>query len=271
VWNDLIIEVNGEPLLLDAGGAAYSPRHRTLIFADLHFEKGSSYARSAQFLPPYDSRATLLRMARAIARYNPSRVVALGDSFHDRRAADRLGQDERAMLAAMTGAADFLWIAGNHDPSPPSWLGGKIGEVYGLGALVLRHEPQVLPGPGEVAGHLHPCANVAKWGRSVRRRCFISDGHRLVLPSFGAYTGGLDVGEAPIAALFAGPFHAYMLGRERVYAIAQRVARFPASAFPRRVDEFFGMEGESADHTCGLNNSDDSQPISSAMSTVARP
>ena len=223
MWNDLVIEVNGEKLLLDACGAAYSPRHRALIFADLHFEKGSSYARGRQFLPPYDSRATLLRMARAVARHNPARVIALGDSFHDRGAADRLGAEERAMLAAMAGAADFVWIAGNHDPSPPAWLGGEIADEYALGDLLLRHEPQAAPKRGEVAGHLHPCARVAKWGRGVRRRCFVSDGMRLVLPSFGAYTGGLDVAEAAIASLFAGAFHAYMLGSERVYAIPQRL------------------------------------------------
>ncbi len=227
VWNDLTIEVNGESLLLDAGGAAYSRRHRALIFADLHFEKGSAYARGQQFLPPYDTRATLLRMARAVARHNPARVIALGDSFHDRGAADRLGAEERSVLAAMTRTAGFIWIAGNHDPEPPAWLGGEVADEYVLGGLKFRHEPQRIHEsghqPGEVAGHLHPCARVAKWGRGVRRRCFVSDGARLLLPSFGAYTGGLDVADAAIASLFGGPFHAYMLGAERVYAIAQRM------------------------------------------------
>jgi uncharacterized protein len=221
VWNDLVIEVNGEKLLLDACGAAYSLAHRALIFADLHFEKGSAYARGRQFLPPYDTRATLLRMARAVARHRPATVIALGDSFHDRGAAERLGTEERGMLEAMAGAVRFVWIAGNHDPSPPAWLDGEIAAEHALGGLLFRHEPQVKAGPGEVAGHLHPCAKVAKWGRGVRRRCFVSDGRRLVLPSFGAYTGGLDVGETAIAMLFGGPFHAYMLGAERVYAIAR--------------------------------------------------
>src|SRR5471032_1400410 len=91
---DLLITVNGEILLLDSCGAAFSPAHNTLIFADLHFEKGSSYARGRQFLPPYDTHATLLRMAHAVARYQPARIIALGDSFHDAGAAERL--DEQA-------------------------------------------------------------------------------------------------------------------------------------------------------------------------------
>ncbi len=224
VSGDLIIDVNGERLLLDACGAAYSPAHATLIFSDLHFEKGSSYARGRQFLPPYDTTNTLLRMGRAIARHKPARVIALGDSFHDAGAADRLGQEERGMLEALGAAARFVWIAGNHDPQAPAWLGGEATEIYRMGGLIFRHEPLAAFEPGEVAGHLHPCASVSKWGRSVRRRCFVSDGLRLILPSFGAYTGGLDVGDAAIAGLFAGPFHAYMLGHARVYAIPRRVA-----------------------------------------------
>ena len=222
--NDLLIKVNGESLLLDACGAAFSPAYSTLMFADLHLEKGSSYARSRQFLPPYDSADTLRRMTQAIARHKPARVIALGDSFHDRDAASRLGAPERALLESLGRAAHFTWIAGNHDPHPPAWLNGEVVQELRLGGLLLRHEPQAVPQAGEVAGHLHPCASVAKWGRSVRRRCFVSDGLRLILPSFGAYTGGLDVGDAAFASLFAGSFHAYMLGTRRVYAMARRMA-----------------------------------------------
>jgi hypothetical protein len=242
--NELAIIVNGESLLLDVSGAAFWPAQQTLIFADLHLEKGSSYARGRQFLPPYDTAATLLKMAGAVQRFRPRRIVALGDSFHDPDAAERLTAEARAMLAALAG--EFIWIAGNHDPRPPAWLGGMVTEEWVAGGLVFRHEPLADPRPGEIAGHLHPCARVAKWGRSVRRRCFAADGARMVLPSFGAYTGGLDVGEDAIAQLFGARFHAYMLGEERVYAI-------PRVQAGRR------------------NNTDESQPIVSAMTTAARP
>lgn len=221
---DLLITVNGETLLLDACGAAYVGAHDTLVFSDLHFEKGSAYARGRQFLPPYDTADTLARMRRAIDRHKPARVIALGDSFHDAGAADRLAPQARVLLEEMGRAARFVWIAGNHDPHPPAWLEGETAEIYRMGGLTFRHEPLATFEPGEVAGHLHPCASVAKWGRRVRRRCFVSDGLRLILPSFGAYTGGLDVGDAAIASLFAGPFHAYMLGTSRVFAIPRRIA-----------------------------------------------
>jgi DNA ligase-associated metallophosphoesterase len=214
------IIVNGETLTLDASGALYWPAMRTLVFADLHFEKGSSYARTGQLLPPYDTRATLSRIAALCARYAPQTVIALGDSFHDREAHNRLDDYERDMLARLGDDADWIWIAGNHDPALPSWLNGRIAEEVALGSLVFRHEPSPLIGKGEIAGHLHPCARVTRRGHTLRRRCFVSDGLRLLLPAFGAYAGGLDVRDRAVRSLFAEDFLAYVLGARRVYAIA---------------------------------------------------
>lgn len=221
MWTDLCARVNDENLLLDKSGAAFWTRTKTLIFADLHFEKGSSYARGGQFLPPYDTRATLLRMTEAVARRKPVRIIALGDSFHDRFAAERMDRQDRVLLEALAETAELIWIAGNHDPHPPAWLSGSVKEEWREGGLTFRHQPRPDPEPGEVAGHLHPCARVTKFGRGVRRRCFVADAARLLLPSFGAYTGGLDVGDAAIAGLFGARFHAFLLGQNRVYAIAR--------------------------------------------------
>ncbi|HEY1631741.1 MAG TPA: ligase-associated DNA damage response endonuclease PdeM [Rhizomicrobium sp.] len=214
------VAVNGEELVLEAAGALWWPSERTLVFADLHFEKGSSYARRGQMLPPYDTRSTLKRMGALIEAREPARVIALGDSFHDRDAANRLDEEERATLARFSRKADWIWIAGNHDPEPPAWLGGTVAEEIAIGALVFRHEPVEGSSPGEIAGHLHPCARVSRHGRSLRLRCFASDGARMVLPAFGAYTGGLDVREHVLRSLFADAFRAYVLGRQRVYAVA---------------------------------------------------
>jgi len=216
------IDVNGERLVPDCAGALWWPAERTLVFSDIHFEKGSSLARFGAFLPPYDTRTSLRRMAALIGAYAPARVIALGDSFHDRDAADRLDGEERAMLAGFVNGRDWIWIEGNHDPHPPAWLGGTVTEEIAIGGLVFRHEPSAQAQPGEIAGHLHPCATVSLRGRSLRRRCFASDGTRLVMPAFGAYAGGLDVREDAIAALFADAFAAYMLGGRRVYAVAAR-------------------------------------------------
>ncbi|HUO94582.1 MAG TPA: ligase-associated DNA damage response endonuclease PdeM [Rhizomicrobium sp.] len=214
------IEVNGEELLLEAAGALWWPGEATLVFADLHFEKGSFYARGGQMLPPYDTRATIGRIESVVVRRNPSRVIALGDSFHDPYAADRLDEEERERLAKLRQGVEWIWIAGNHDPMPPHWLGGRVAEEIAIGGLLFRHEPHEMNGRGEIAGHLHPCATVTRRGRSLRRRCFVSDGKRLLMPAFGAYAGGLDVYDRAIRGLFGDKFLTYLLGAARVYAVA---------------------------------------------------
>jgi uncharacterized protein len=201
-----------------AEGALWIAAQRTLIVSDLHLEKGSSFAASGQFLPPYDTRATLQRLAVLVARHAPVTVVSLGDSFHDRQGPARMDGDDVAKLRALTAATDWIWIEGNHDPEAPTWLGGRALDALELEGLVLRHEPRAEVLAGEVAGHLHPCAKVASRGRAVRARCFATDGQRLVMPAFGAYAGGLNVRDGVFDALFPAGCTALMLGRTRVFA-----------------------------------------------------
>ncbi|MGX9978823.1 ligase-associated DNA damage response endonuclease PdeM [Methylobacterium fujisawaense] len=212
----------GETLVLDLCGGLWLPEHRTLIVSDLHLEKGSSYAaRSGQFLPPYDTRETLACLHEAVARHEPARVVALGDSFHDARGPERLEPGDRALVAALQEGRDWVWIAGNHDAAVNEEVGGRYADALTLGGLVLRHEPSPEPVPGEIAGHLHPCGKVAMRGRAVRRRCFVTDGTRLVMPAFGAYAGGLNVRDKAIEGLFPKGFTAHLLGDGRVFAIGR--------------------------------------------------
>ncbi len=213
------IVVNGETLVLDASGAAFWPAQSTLIFADLHFEKGSAYARTGQFLPPYDTRSTLRRIEKLVAHYRPARVIALGDSFHDAGAEFRLDGEECGRLKALAHATEWVWVEGNHDPNPPAWLGGRVSSEFGLGGLRFRHLPFEQPCAGEVAGHIHPVARISRGGLSLRRRCFVSDGLRLLLPAFGAYAGGLDITDEAVTSLFAREFAVLIMGRDRVYAV----------------------------------------------------
>ncbi|MCX5568364.1 ligase-associated DNA damage response endonuclease PdeM [Kaistia nematophila] len=216
------LSVASVPLVPLVEGALWWPDESTLIVADLHFEKGSSFARRGQMLPPYDTMATLKRLAAVIARMTPARVIALGDSFHDRQGGDRLNEADRASLCAMTASAEWIWIAGNHDPEPPRDLGGRAFGELTIGPLTFRHEPRPGENTGEIAGHLHPAARVAGRGRSIRRRCFAADGRRLVLPAFGTLAGGLNVLDDAFRPLFDGrAFHAWVLG-DAVHAIAGR-------------------------------------------------
>lgn len=282
ITSDQFIHLAGVALHADPAGALVHEGERALLVADLHLEKGSAYARRGQFLPPFDTAATLARLAALIMRHRPRVVIALGDSFHDRFGWSRMSHADRDALTALQAGRDWVWIFGNHDPVFPEAIGGEKHAHWSLGPLTLRHEPAAVPASlaeenrgtqageqrlahlpsrevarakraqaggvcpnnsvgrprpapsarpstdgrvmlerdaapltGEIAGHFHPVALVA----GKRRRCFVTDGRRLVMPAFGAYAGGLNLHDRAIASLFAGRRFAHVLGRDRVYAL----------------------------------------------------
>ena len=197
-------------------GALYWPAHKALIVADLHFEKGSSFARRGVMLPPYDTRTTLRRLKVLCRDLKPAMVISLGDAFHDRGSEGRMDEDDASLLQSLIDQQDWLWILGNHDPAPPMRFGGSVEKSLRLGGLFLTHEPELGCEPGELAGHLHPCAKVKAGNKALRRRCFVTDGNRMVLPAFGAYTGGLNILDEAFAPLFNDPV-AWVMGEEGVY------------------------------------------------------
>jgi DNA ligase-associated metallophosphoesterase len=213
------VTVAGITLLADLSGALIWEEQRLLVVADLHLEKGSSFASRGVLLPPYDTAATVGRLAAAMARHDPRMVIALGDSFHDRAAHERLSSADRRAVTALQARRDWIWISGNHDPSLPADLGGIVASEVAIGPIVFRHEPT--GAFGEIAGHLHPKARVATRGRAMERRCFACDGERAVLPAFGAYAGGLSIRDAAFARIFASlDFMAHVLGDVRLHTIS---------------------------------------------------
>jgi len=215
------LTVAGAALVADCTGAIFWPEESLLAVADLHLEKGSAFAARGVLLPPYDTATTLARLARLIERYAPRLVIALGDSFHDSGGPARMSDISRVALKALQRGRDWMWIAGNHDPDPADNIGGRFADVLAIGPLTFRHEPSPHPADGEIAGHLHPVARVARRGRAVSRRCFAADGRRLVMPALGAYTGGLNVRDRAFAALFGAPsFTAHMLSERRIFTVA---------------------------------------------------
>jgi len=216
-----VLALAGAEAVLEPGGALYLVEERLLAVADMHLEKGSAFARRGQMLPPYDTADTLARLAALVARYRPRTLLALGDSLHDRWAAERLAAGAVEAIRLIGHGREVIWIAGNHDPAPHG-LGGMCCDSLALGGLAFRHEPSRTPGAemaeGTVCGHLHPVARIARAGRGVRRRCFVTDGRRMVLPAFGAFTGGLNVRDPAIAGLFPGRgTSVHLLGEGRTY------------------------------------------------------
>jgi DNA ligase-associated metallophosphoesterase len=208
----------GERLLLDPAGAVFWPDRRVLAVADLHLEKGSACAGRGQLVPPFDSRLTLDRLARLIHRTRPETVVAVGDSFHDGAAAARMAPADAARLKALAEATEFVWVRGNHDPAPPANFPGFEAAEFALGPLVFRHQSSA--GSGEISGHFHPKARVPTRVGDITRPCFVADSKRLMLPAFGAYTGGMDVRSPAIGAIFPRGGRVFLLGEHRLFSFS---------------------------------------------------
>lgn len=206
--------------------ALFWPRHGALIVADLHLEKASWYAAHGQPLPPYDSHDTLDRLARLAAETGARAIWCLGDSFHDRAAADRIAPAIAERLRRQTGAVRLTWIAGNHDGLAGGAWGGEVADEMVVDGIVFRHQSEDGETRPEISGHFHPKLRLTVRGRPVSRPCFAGDGRRLILPAFGSLTGGLDVGDAAIAANFADDYRAMLV------AGMENCCRCPAAAGP---------------------------------------
>ena len=202
---------------LDPAGALFWPAERVAVVADLHLEKASAAARQGHLLPPWDTRVTLDRLALLLRRLKPRTLIALGDSFHDPKAAARLAPEDAARLRDMTRMVDFIWIHGNHDPLAPEGLGGRNAASWSAGGITFRHQAH-RGDSGEISGHFHPKARVPTRAGEVVRPCFVADARKIMLPAFGAYTGGLNVRAPAIAAHFPRGGRVFLLGRDRLFS-----------------------------------------------------
>ncbi|MDB5699819.1 MAG: pdeM [Sphingomonadales bacterium] len=218
----------GHDLAALPGGALYWPARRALIVADLHFEKASWFAQGGQMLPPYDSIATLTDLTALVVMCAPREIWCLGDSFHDSAGCERLPPRAQAMLRALTGALDWVWITGNHDASSDradviDHCGGRILDEAEVDGLIFRHEADLRETRPELSGHFHPKLRVSVRGRRVARRCFVASESKLILPAFGSLTGGLDAGHPEIMRV-TGKF------AQALVPIESRMLRFPLAA-----------------------------------------
>lgn len=217
------LSFGGHEFLAFPQGALFWPRRQALIVADLHFEKASWFARFGQFLPPYDSLATLSDLG-AIAAANQARELwCLGDSFHDSSGAERLAPRARALFAELGSRLDWHWIVGNHDVALMAPPCGTVLAEAEIDGLRLRHEADPVDPAPELSGHFHPKLRMVLRGRHVARRCFVATGSKLILPAFGALTGGLEVGHPEIRRA-TGP------GAQALVPVADRLLRFPIAA-----------------------------------------
>jgi uncharacterized protein len=212
--------IAGMRLILDMSGALYMPDRRLLVVADMHLEKATSGARRGIFLPPYDSRLTLEALTRTVKKYTPSKLVFLGDSFHDAHAPLRLDEYCSNALQSLKQVCEMIWITGNHDPKIPQTIATSCINELSFAGINFTHIPHAGVVVPQISGHLHPVVTVSSHGRKIRRRCFATDGERMILPAFGAYTGGLNVKDKAFDGLFkTGRLITHVIGNEGVYSL----------------------------------------------------
>ena len=213
----------GETFEAAASGALFWRDREALLVADLHLEKASWFARLGQFLPPYDSHATLTALAKEVERSGAKRLYCLGDSFHDAFGCDRLPTSARALLSELTSRLDWTWIVGNHDPGFADHCGGRIEDQVALGRIMLRHEAVTSETRPEISGHFHPKLRLHLKGRNVSRRCFVKSANKIIMPAFGSLTGGLDARHPEILRSVGGDAAALV-------PVSDRLLRFPLAA-----------------------------------------
>ncbi len=217
------LSFGGHSFAASADGALYWPAQDALLVADLHLEKASWFARLGQFLPPYDSVATLTALRAVVQSTGARRLYCLGDSFHDRFGCERLPQQARALLTDMTASLDWTWIVGNHDPGFADHCGGKLVDQAEIAGITLRHEAVRDDPRPEMSGHFHPKYRMSLKGRHVSRRCFVASETKLILPAFGSLTGGLDASHPEIVRNVG-------RGAAALVPLQDRLLRFPIAA-----------------------------------------
>ncbi len=204
-------------------GALFWPSRRALLLADLHLEKASWFAKGGQMLPPYDSVATLSDLSALVSATGAREIWCLGDSFHDVGGCERLAGKALELLTALANRTRWTWITGNHDPDFTEHFGGEAVREADVDGLILRHEADPLEARPELSGHFHPKLRVSHRGRLVSRRCFVATDRKLILPAFGALTGGLDARHPEIVRAVGG-------GAEALVPMSDRLLRFRLAA-----------------------------------------
>ncbi|MDP1027153.1 ligase-associated DNA damage response endonuclease PdeM [Sphingomonas sp. KR1UV-12] len=217
------LSFGGHDFLALSEGALFWPARAALLVADLHLEKGSWFAARGQLLPPYDSLATLAALTAVTEQTAAREIWCLGDSFHDIEGCDRLPVEAQAMLTALTGRLRWTWITGNHDRAILDRCGGEVADEAEVEGIVFRHEADPAEPRPELSGHFHPKLRVRVRGRQVARRCFVGGATKIILPAFGALTGGLDAHHPAIVRAMGGTGQAWV-------PVEDRLLRFPLAA-----------------------------------------
>jgi DNA ligase-associated metallophosphoesterase len=216
------IDFVGNRFVLDAGLSLYWPDKATLIVSDLHLEKASFLAQFGSAVAPYDTLDTLMRLEALIVKYQPTTLILLGDSFHDRGAWERLEETSRQRFLSICHSVETCHLVeGNHDLGLLKDARFKFTTEVEVDNIVFRHEPQTGPLP-QIIGHFHPKLRTILYGQRLTGKVFAVNSSLMIMPAFGSFTGGLDLTNDVFSSLAKNdPFRAYMVHKQTVAGISR--------------------------------------------------
>lgn len=200
------ITVAGETLLLLAEKAVVWPREKMLIIADIHFGKAASFRAAGVPVPRGTTSQNLAALDALLAMHDIAHIMFLGDFLH-----------ARAAHASATVATMLAWrlrhpslkltlVRGNHDrhagDPAASLLIDLVDEPFQMGPFAFCHHPDLATDGYALAGHVHPSFRLSTRYDSLRLPCFVVGRSRMILPSFGAFTGGFLISRAEGEAIY---------------------------------------------------------------------
>ena len=189
--------VAGEMLLLLAQKALYWPARKTLIVADIHFGKAASFRAQGIPVPRGTTSQNLLALDALMAAHQVEHIIFLGDFLHARAAHAPATLERMLAWRRQHPGLALTLVRGNHDRhagDPAASLGIEmVDEPYTLAPFSFCHHPDLDTPAYALAGHIHPVFVLYTRFESLRLPCFVVGARRMVLPSFGAFTGGFAI------------------------------------------------------------------------------
>ena len=190
------------------------------IVSDLHLEKGSSYASSGQYIPPYDSEETLLKLLDILNNYRVKKVILLGDTFHDKDAFLRMTPKVRFLFEDFTKKYEVIFILGNHE-NKIKIEGIKFHQEYIVDDIHFLHEA-IQKNINQISGHFHPVASIKVSSKKITGKCLIHSNNHIILPSFGEFTGGLNINDPVLKPFISEDYNIYFLTKKSIYKFSNK-------------------------------------------------
>jgi len=213
-----VINFNNHEFKINNDGVLFWLEKKIAIVSDLHLEKGSSFASSGQFVPPFDSEETLNKLINFLKIHEVKIIILLGDTFHDRGALNRMSSKVKSIFDSLVENYEIIFVLGNHENKMKSAF-IKFYERYIVDDIHFLHEA-VLEKKYQISGHFHPVASLKINSKLITEKCLIHSENHLIMPAFGEFTGGLNINNPVFKPFLNRNYYIYFLTKKSVYKFA---------------------------------------------------